>query len=102
MTRRRIVCQQVFGIEAEDTNIVLAVEHNEFVRAELQGPNRGRSGRVEGHADSLLSEDIDEAGSELGFIGSDGEEGLDGIVGQSRDLGVDAIAGELRRDGEDG
>lgn len=95
MARRGIVCHHLFRVEAEDADIVLAIQHNEFVGAELQRSDRGRPRRSKSHADSFLPEDVDKARTELGFVCADREEGLDGIVGKDRDLRINAVAGEL-------
>ena len=51
--------------------------------------------RIEGGTDSALAKYIDQAWTELGLVGADGENGLDWIVGEGRDLRVDAITSEL-------
>jgi hypothetical protein len=95
VTRRRIVGKHVLAVEAEDADIVLAVQNHKLVGAELDGSNGGWSGRVECHIDSFLSVDDDGARAELGLICTDSEERLDGIIGKDGDLRTDTIAGEL-------
>lgn len=95
MARRGVVCYQVVFVEAEDTDIVLTVHNNKFFAAELKVFNRCGSRGRQGDTDSLLAKDVDFTRAEAGFIGTDGEEGLDGVIGHDGDLGVDSIAGKL-------
>jgi hypothetical protein len=95
MARRSVVCDQVVFFQTEYTDIVLTVHNNKFVVAELEFFDGGGSWRNQGYADPLLAKDIDFTWAEAGFIGSDGEEGLNGIIGHDGDLGIDSIAGKL-------
>lgn len=95
MAGRCVVRNHVLVIEAEDADVVLGVQDNQLVGTELNGSNGSGPGRSEGHVDTLLSIDIDDASAELGFIRANGQEGLDGIVGKDGDLRIDAIASEL-------
>jgi hypothetical protein len=95
VTRRGIVGKHVLAVEAEDADIVLTVQNHKLIGAELDGSDGGWSGRVECHIDSFLSVDVDNACAELGFICTDSEERLDGIIGKDRYLRIDTIAGEL-------
>jgi hypothetical protein len=67
-------------IEAKHTDIILAVQHNELIRTELNGSYRASSRSLERYADSFLTEYVDNAGPELGFVRADSKEGLHGIV----------------------
>ncbi len=93
---RSIVCYLPLGVQTEDADIVLAVNHNYLVCAELYLFYARSSWWVECCTDSSLAEDVDHAGAELGLVGTDGEEGLDRIVCEGGYLGIDAIASELR------
>jgi hypothetical protein len=95
MSRRRIAREHALRLEAEYANVILVVEHDELVGAELEFADRGPARECEGGADAALAVDVDEARAEAGVGGADGEEGLDGVVGEGGDLGVDAVAGEL-------
>jgi hypothetical protein len=64
MSRWGIVGNQRPGFQAEDRNIILAVQCNQSVRAELQLSYGGLARWVKGMADSLLPKDIDDARSE--------------------------------------
>ena len=50
---------------------------------------------MQGSTDSPLAKDVDLARAKLGLVGANGEQGLYGIVRESRYLRVDSIAGEL-------
>ena len=97
MARRRIVGQYMLRLEAKDTDIILTIEYNDLVGAELNISNRGSAGRSEGHADSFLAEDIDNARAELGLVGADGEKRLHRVIGKGGDLRIDTVAGELEK-----
>jgi hypothetical protein len=95
MARRSIICDQVVFFQAENSDIVFTVHNNKLVGAELEFFDWGRSRRHQGYADSFLTKDVDLPWAKSGFIGTDSEEGLNGIIGHHGDLGVDAIAGKL-------
>lgn len=95
MAWRGIVGKHALGLETEDANVILAVEDNELVCGELDLTDGGSTREVEGHADSTLTVDVDQAGSKARVVGADGEEVLDRIVCECRDLRVDTIASEL-------
>jgi hypothetical protein len=86
----------------------------------LQLADGPRAWWIDELVDAVDAEDVDLAGAELGFVGADCEEGLDGFVGQTAmvgysvlvaatsskgkrdernlpDLGVDAVASQLVR-----
>ena len=54
------------------------------------------SRRIEGGPDSALAKYIDQSWTELGLVGADGKEGLDGIVCEGGDLRIDPITSELQ------
>lgn len=95
MTGRGVVCDYLLSVEAENADIVLAIQNNELVGAELEGSNRGSPWRSKGYADSFLAKDVHNARAELGFVRADSEQRLDGVIRKRRDLRVDAIAGKL-------
>jgi hypothetical protein len=65
MSRGCIAGNQLPRFQAEDRNIVLAVQCNQSVRTELQLSYGGLPRWVEGMAHSLLAKDIDDARPEL-------------------------------------
>lgn len=73
MARRCVVGQHMLRFEVKHTDIVLTVKDNDFVGAELDVSYGSSAWRLEGHADSFLTEDIDDTRSELGLVGADGE-----------------------------
>ena len=98
MSRWCIARNQLPGFEAEDRNIVLAVQRNESVVAELQLSYGGRPRWVEDMAHSLLSKHVDDARPELGLARADCKKGLDRVVSEGGDLGVNAITAILYSD----
>ncbi len=80
MARRGIVGEELFCLETEDADIVLAIQDNELVDTELNGSNRGSSRRGQGDADSFLAKDVDDTRAELRLVGTNCEEGLNGII----------------------
>jgi hypothetical protein len=61
-------------------NLVLGIEADESVGAELQVGKGTRPGRNEEFVHATLAVDIDSPSSELGFGRADGDQGLDWIV----------------------
>ena len=86
MTGRGVVGQHVFAVKTEHADVVLAIQYHQLVRAKLDGLNGGPSWWGEGYADSLLAIDCDNARTELGLVGTDGQKRLYRIIGECRDL----------------
>ena len=74
---------------------ILALKDDEFVAAEMDVLYGRPAGGGECEANSLLSEDIDLAGSKLRLICSDRKQRLDWVVGECRNLRVDAVTSIL-------
>lgn len=85
-----ICCDASRLIQVPYRNLALGVEADELVRTELQVSDRDRTGRFEELLYTALTIYVDPATSILGFVRTDGEEGLDGVIG---DAAVDDVAG---------
>lgn len=92
---RRIVNQDSFCFEGVHANLVLGVDTDEFIRAELKEFGRCPAGEREDDQDPPLSEDIDLATSKLRIACSDSEKGLDRITRDRTNSGVYTAAGKL-------
>jgi hypothetical protein len=93
--RRRVRVDQLLGLEREDREVVLGVDTQQLLCAELQKLDRGCARQWQDDLDSVLPEDVDLPVSELAFARADGEERLDGVVCDLCDFGVYAIVADL-------
>ena len=95
MPGRGVACDHPPCLQVEDANVIPAVEGNEFVCTKTEFSKGRLSCRLEGDADPLLTEYIDDASAKLAFLGADCEEGLDRVICEGGYLGVDPIASKL-------
>jgi hypothetical protein len=95
LRRRRVRVDQLLGLEREDREVVLRVNAQQLLRAELQELDRGRAWQWQDDLDSVLPEDVDLPVPKPAFARADGEERLYGIVGDLCDFGVYAIVTDL-------
>lgn len=77
----RIACKQSPRLQTKDTDIILAVQGDEFVCVELYFSYRRPPRCGEGDADSLLAINVYQSRAELGVAGSNSQQGLDRVVG---------------------
>lgn len=94
---RRIAKQDSFRLEGVHANLVLGVDTDEFVCAELKEFCRCPAWEREDDQDPPLPEDIDLASSKLRIACSDSEKGLDRIICDRTNSGVYTTAGKLAR-----
>jgi hypothetical protein len=76
-----VACKQSPRLQTKHTDIILAVQSDEFVCIKLYFSYRRPSRCGEGHADSLLAINVYQPRAELGVAGSNSQQGLDWVVG---------------------
>ena len=92
----RVGVDEGLGLEREDGQVVLGVDAEQLVAAELQDRDRRAVRQRQHHLDALLPKDVDLAVAKWALGGAHGDERLHRVVGDLRDLGVDAIVADLR------
>lgn len=83
---RGVRSEQLLGLEGEDGQVMLGIQADQLVGAELKLEDGGLGGQLEDNAHAAFAEDVDLAAAKLGVFCSDGEQRLYGVVGELGDL----------------
>lgn len=95
MTRWGVGDHHAPGLQGEDTDLILGVNTDDFVGAELKETSRGFARKFKGDQHPSLAKDIDLPTSKLGITGAHGDQGLNRIVGDRADLRIHAASCKL-------